>query len=357
MQSRLLAILVLLVGISCSDNEVVTSTRTYRMGFGNSGPRFDDFNLLVQSINLWTARADAAIVNTEVPWDSLLSGVPAADYVSRNYVGLVDFYRSKNMKLWVYIDPQNGLDRAADATALQLRGKSIADADMQEVYRRFVVVMDSVLNPDHLGLALETNLIRVASPSSIYQGVRKAVNDVAAELKGRGRTVPLSVSVQVDLAWGVLGGGGFTGIDQDFVDFPFIEELGLSSYPYFGFETPDQLPVNYYSRLVEGRDIPVFVSEGGWSSGSVTTATESFTSSLEEQSAYIRRHPMLLDDVNATAWFQLPFTDIDITSIPPPVPDNLGYFIYLGMVDVNLAPKPALTAWDEIYGRELVEKK
>jgi hypothetical protein len=354
---RPFAFLLLLAVVSCSDNEKLTPKRSYRMGFGNSGPRYDDFNLLIQSLNLWTTRADAAIVNTEVPWDSLLSGIPAVDYVSRNYVGLVNFYRSKNMKLWVYIDPQNGLDRTSDATALQLRGKSIADADMQEVYRRFVVVMDSMLNPDHLGLALETNLIRAASPSPIYQGVKKAANDVAAELKGRGRTVPLSVSVQVDVAWGMLGGGGYTGINQDFADFPFIEELGLSSYPYFGFETPDQLPVNYYSRLVEGRNIPVFVSEGGWSSGSVTTATPSFNSSPEEQAAYIRRHPAVLDEVKATAWFQLPFTDIDIGSVPPPVPDNLGYFIYLGMVDVNLTPKPALTAWDEIYGRELVEKK
>lgn len=357
MLSRPFVFLVLLVFFSCSDNEEVPSTRSYRMGFGNSAPRFDDFDLIIQSLNLWTSRADAAIVNTEVPWDSLLTGVPAVDYVKRNYVGLVNFYRSKNMKLWVYIDPQNGLDRTADAAALQLRGKSIADADIQEVYRRFVVVMDSVLNPDHLGLALETNLIRVAAPSPIYHGVRKAANDVAAELKVRGRTVPLSVSVQVDVAWGTLGGGGFTGVDQDFVDFPFIDELGLSSYPYFGTETPDQLPANYYSRLVEGRNIPVFVSEGGWSSGSISTATTSFTSSPEEQAAYIRRHPVLLDEVNAIAWFQLPFTDIDIVSIPPPVPDNLGYFIYLGMVDINLAPKPALKTWDEIYSWEQVEKK
>ena len=352
MTARLLVIVVCLASLSCGDSTEKPAKRTYRMGFANSAPRFDDFNLFLQSLNLWTTRADAAIVNTEVPWDSLLSGVPAVDYVQRNYVGLVDFYRTRNLKVWVYIDPQNGLDRAADATALQLRGKSIADEDMQEVYRRFVIVMDSLLNPDHLGLALETNLVRAASPASIYLGVKQAANDVASELKARGRTVPLSVSVQVDVAWGTLGGGGYTGIDQDFADFPFIEEVGLSSYPYFGIETPDQVPPNYYSRLVEGRNIPVFVSEGGWSSGSVSTTTTSFISSEEEQAAYIRRHPVLLDEVNAIAWFQLPFTDIDISSVPPPVPDNLGYFIYLGLVDLNLAPKQALADWDEIFRRE-----
>lgn len=323
------------------------------MGFANSAPRFDDFDLVIQSLALWTTRADAAIVNTEVPWDSLYAGVRAEDYVMRHYVGLVAHYRSKQFKVWVYVDPQNGLDRASDATQLQLLGKSISDPEVQSRYRRFVVVMDSLLRPEHLGLALETNLIRAAAPSANYQGVQSAVNAVAGELKARGSTAKLSVSVQVDVAWGNLGGTGYVGVEQDFIDFPFIEELGLSSYPYFGVDHPDQLPANYYSRLLEGRSIPVFVSEGGWTSGSVSTPTISFTSTPQLQEHYIRKQRILLDNVKAIGWFQLTFTDIDITSVPPPVPDNLGYFIYLGMVDVNLQPKQALTAWDEIFSISL----
>ncbi|MBL7846015.1 MAG: hypothetical protein JNL40_01005 [Cyclobacteriaceae bacterium] len=323
--------------------------RTYRMGFANSAPRFDDFNLVLQSLQIWTTRADAAIVNTEVPWDTLFSGTPAKDYVARHYAGLVDFYRSKNFKLWVYIDPQNGLDRANDALELVAMGKSIADPEAQALYRKFVLAMDSVLKPEHLGLALETNLIRAAASSAIYQGVKKAANDAAAELAGRGTTAKLSVSVQVDVAWGNLGGGGYVGVAQDFADFPFIEELGLSSYPYFGISSPDQLPDNYYSKLVESKSLPVFVSEGGWSSGSVSLAGTSFTSSPQLQAAYIKRQRALLDAAKAIAWFQLTFTDIDIASLTPPIPENLGYFIYLGLVDINLQPKPALSAWDEVF--------
>lgn len=325
------------------------------MGFSNSAPRYDDFDLVIQSLNLWTARADAAIVNTEVPWDSLYDGVPVVDYVVRNYSGLVAFYRSKQMKLWVYIDPQNGLDRTADAVALQNRGKSIAEADAQALYRRFVVVMDSVLKPEHLGLALETNLIRAAASPLIYQGVKQAAHDAYVEVKARGSKTKLSVSVQVDVAWGNPGTGTYVGIDQDLTDFPFVEELGLSSYPYFGVSDPQELPVNYYSRLVEGRTMPVFVSEGGWTSASVSTPTVTFTSSPQIQADYIRRQKQLLDEVRAMAWFQLPFTDIDISTVPPPVPENLQYFISIGMVDINLQPKPALAAWDELFKLTLTE--
>lgn len=325
------------------------------MGFSNSAPRYDDFALVIQSLNLWTTRADAAIVNTEVPWDSLYDGVEVVDYVVRNYSGLVAFYRGKQMKLWVYIDPQNGLDRTADAVALQNRGKSIAEADAQALYRRFVVVMDSVLKPEHLGLALETNLIRAAASPSIYQGVKQAAFDAFVELKERDSKAKLSVSVQVDVAWGNPGSGVYVGVDQDFADFPFIEELGLSSYPYFGVSDPQELPANYYSKLVEGKTMPVFVSEGGWASTSVSTPTVTFTSSPEIQASYIRRQKQLLDEARATAWFQLPFTDIDISTVPPPVPENLQYFISIGMVDINLQPKPAMAAWDELFNLLLTE--
>jgi len=136
------------------------------------------------------------------------------------------------------------------------------------------------------------------------------------------------------------------GIDQDFTDFPFIEELGLSSYPYFVFQTPEEVPLNYYSKLVEGRTMPAMVTEGGWSSASIDT----FVSSEDEQKRYILRQAKLLDAVGATAVFQLTFTDMDITSIPSP-PPGLELFTHLGLVDVDLNPKAALAAWDAVFKR------
>src|SRR5579872_6678813 len=140
--------------------------RPYRMGFMSSAPR-PDFSLYLQSLSLWSTHSDATIVSTEVPWDSLLSGESPVTYVIDNYVGLVNYCRQKNMKLWLYIDPENGLNRVSDANELVAAGKSIAQADVQAVYRRFVVVADSILRPDHLGLALETNLIRAAASDAI----------------------------------------------------------------------------------------------------------------------------------------------------------------------------------------------
>jgi hypothetical protein len=357
MVRHLLILCTILLLATCAKEDPAPATRTYFMGFQNSAPRVDNLDLFLQSLNIWTTRADAAMITTEVPWKELLNGTPINDYVTNNYSDLVTYYRSKNLKLWIFIDPQNGLDRASDALGLQTAGKSIADADIQLLYQNFVIAMVNQLEPDHLGLALETNLIRAAAPATIYEGVKDAANATAAVIKSQHPNLPLSISVQADFAWGKLGGGTYRGIATDFIDFPFLEELGVSSYPYFEFTTPTDIPVNYYSRLVEGKNLPVFISEGGWTSASINTSDYTITSSPDKQHDYIRHHAHLLDEVNATAVFQLVFTDLDVASLPADVPDNINYFASLGLVDTNLQPKAALNAWDDLYkNRSRIQK-
>jgi hypothetical protein len=354
MKAIILALCITCLLFSC-DDETVVKERTYQMGFQNSAPRFDNIELFIQSLNLWTTRADAAIISIEVPWEELLNGGSAVNHVVNNYKGLVEYYRNRGLTLWVYVDPQNGLDRSSDARELVAAGKSIANTDAQNIYRRFVVVMDSVLSPAHLGLALETNLIRAAASPAIYNGVKQAATLAAADIRSVNATVKLSVSVQAEQAWGKFTGTDYQGIAQDFVDFPFIEELGISSYPYFGFDQPEAIPHDYYTRLVAGKNISVFISEGGWSSQSLTINNRTIGSSPEIQRRYIEYHQHLLDGVKATAYFQLVFTDIDVASLPPGAPQNLPYFLYLGMVDKQLEKKPALDAWDEIFAVPLTK--
>jgi hypothetical protein len=334
--------------ISCDkneDNQNVTPSRFFLMGFQNSAPRYDDLQLVLQTLELWTKRADAAIVTSEVPWDSLLQNVPVADYINRNYTGLVNYYRSKGLKLWVYIDPANGLNRATDAISLVKAHKSISQLPMQQLYRKFAIAMDSILKPEHLGLALETNFIRDIAPDSIYQGVKKAANDAASAIRLNDKNVKLSISVQVEWAWGKLLPGNYRGISQDLTDFQFIEELGLSSYPYLVFNNPSEIPSNYYLRVVEGLNMPIFVSEGGWS----TVTTTTFAGSPQKQTDYVRLHSKLLNSVKALAYFQLVFTDIDMTSMPPDIPENLSTFANIGFLDIDLKPKPAMAVWDSLY--------
>ena len=347
-----LAAAIVLAGlVACSDDTSAPqpgTTRTYRMGFSGIPPT-NDLPTALASIDKWSRRADAAIMSFELPWDSLLAGVSTITLVTRDQEPLANYYRAKGHHVWIYLDPANGLNRGGESDGLVRNGRSITEPEIQSMFRRYAVVIDSIVRPSHLGLALETNLIRGASPDSLYQAIRQVANDTAAEIRAVDTQVKLSVSVQVDVAWGRLGGVNiYQGVDLDFFDFPFIDELGLSSYPYLsGFDAPEDIPLNYYSRLVDGRNIPVMVVEGGWSS--VTVANNA--SSEEEQRRYILRQAELLDEAHAVAVFQLTFTDIDLSSYPPnPI---LYLFANLGLVDVHLDPKPALRAWDTVFVRIL----
>jgi len=317
--------------------------RTYRMGFSAIPPK-PDLTVALAAIDLWSRRADAAILHFDPPWDTLLKGCPVDLAVQVQHKPLVDYYRSKGMRVFVTIDATNGLDRSAESPGLVSAGRSLSEPDVRQIYRDYAVAVDTILRPDYLGLAAETNLIRAAASPTIYDAVVQAANGAAADIRAFDTQVVLDVSIQVETAWGRLGGGGtFEGIATDLADFPFVQAIGLSSYPYLGgFAEPEDIPLDYYSRITT---LPMMVVEGGWASESVGPVV----TTRQKQARYLRRQMQLLDEARALAVFQLTFTDLDPAYFPPS--SILPLFATLGLVDVNLAGKPALAPWDSAYAR------
>ncbi len=326
------------------------STRSWVMGFSPNPPRLSTAAVL-QGIDLWSQRAEFAIIHEELPWTDLLAGQAPDAILDRDKVALVQYLRGKGLKLVFMGDLNDGLARELDAPQLRAAGRSITEPAVQQLYRSYLLAVDRKLAPDVLGLVAESNLIRAAAPG-LYPAVKKAANDTAADLRAAGSATVLLASVQVEVAWGRLGGNNlYTGVEADFSDFPFMQRLGLSSYPYFGWPEPEDLPLDYYRRLLAGRSLPVMVVEGGWASA----GAGGIVSSRERQARYVVRHADLLDAVAARAWLQLQFADIDIASLPPPVPVNLPLFASIGLADSSFAPKPALAAWDTLFARRRVD--
>jgi hypothetical protein len=326
------------------------ATRAWRMGFSPNPPRATVQSVL-QGIDLWSQRAEMAIIHEELPWTDLLAGMSPDAILDRDKVPLVHYLRGKNLQLVFMGDLNDGLARELDAPKLRAAGRSITEPAVQTLYRNYMLAVDRKLNPVVLGLVAESNLIRVAAPA-LYPAVKQAANDTAAALRAAGSTTPLMASVQVETAWGRLGGAGnYVGIETDFADFGFMQVLGLSSYPYFGWPAPEQMPLDYYQRLRGTRTaLPLMVVEGGWAS----TGVGSIASSPETQARYVTRHADLIDAAGVGAWLQLQFADVDLSSLPPPVPPNLPLFASIGLADSNFVAKPALAAWDALFARRLV---
>src|ERR1700761_2543933 len=66
--------------------------RGYRMGFQNFPPKADA-NTILQALDMWTQRSDAAIISVQVPWESLYNGTSPESYIDNNFVQLVNYYR------------------------------------------------------------------------------------------------------------------------------------------------------------------------------------------------------------------------------------------------------------------------
>jgi hypothetical protein len=290
-------------------------------------------------------------MSVEIPWVALLADTSAALLVRRDQLPVAQLFQQRGMPVTATLDVTNGLDRAAESDALVKLGRSITDPAVQGAYREYVAAFDSIVRPRYLALAMETNLIRSAAPAPVYAAVVTMTNAAAAQMRAAGSTTPLMVSVQVETAWGRFGGGGFAGIQRDRVDFPFVQALGLSSYPYLGgFAAPEDIPPDYYSRLVADAPLPMMVVEGGWTSGAVGNVT----SSPSLQARYIRRQAQLADTARLLGIFQITFTDIDLTSFTVPAGSILPLFAQLGLVDIAYRPKPALAVWDSVRATPLV---
>ncbi|MEO8333956.1 MAG: hypothetical protein ABI664_03225 [bacterium] len=325
--------------------------RSYRMGFSALPPRLTIIEVL-RTMDSLTNHSDAALMVLDVPWVALLADSSPALLIRRDQYPLALRYQQRNLPLVATLDVTNGLNRSAESDALLQLGRSITEPAVQRVYREYVVAFDSIIHPKYLTLAMETNLIRAIAPAPVYSAIVTMTNAAAQQIRAAGSTTQLMVSVQVETAWGRLPAGSYVGIQRDRTDFPFVQAIGLSSYPYLaGFTTPESIPLEYYSRLVADAPLPMLVVEGGWSSGSVTGVT----SSPELQARYIRRQMQLADAAELVGVFQITFTDFDLASYSVPAGSILPLFAQLGLLDVNYRPKPALAVWDSVRAVRLAQ--
>ena len=182
-------------------------------------------------------------------------------------------------------DATDGLAREREPPELRTLGRSIREPAVQRAFRDYVSAFVRMLRPEYVALSAETNLVRAIAPGPIYQG--------------------------------------------------------LSSYPYFVWSDPADLPDDYYSRLVAGRSLPVLVVEGGWTRAPVA----GISSTPSKQARYLGRQAALLGRLEALALIQLAFTDIDLPSFPVDLRSSVEPFAHLGLVDAELRAKPALAVW------------
>lgn len=346
-------------------------TRAWYMGFYHTPPKYGDVSIAFDGFDLMSQRAEVVMIHQELPWQQLVAGVSTADILTdpdNNLVALVSYLRNLGLRIYFMADLTDGLNRSSEPPQLVALGRHITEPAIRQLYIDYVLAVAQTIQPDVLGLTAETNLVRCNADPAVYEAMVQGANDAEAAIRGAGIAVPLMISVQVETAWGLLGTGAtgdYQGIVADLDDFPFIDTLGLSSYPYLAvdngtiyFNEPEQIPGDYYSRIVSeasgrlGHTLPVMVAEGGW----ISVNEYPVNSTPEKQARYLSVQAGLLDSIDALAVIQTVFTDLDLDSWPAGMtpPDIIRLFSTIGLMELvadDFVPKPALAVWDVSFAR------
>ena len=139
-------------------------TRSYLMGFSAIPPKPDPA-LQIPTLTATLQHSDAGLIQLSIPWTVLLAGTTAPTEVRQVRLPLVNYYRANGKKIVVALDVTDGLNRAQEDPALIAAGRSITEPAIQHLYFEYVHAVDSILHPQYLSLAAETNLIQIGRAS------------------------------------------------------------------------------------------------------------------------------------------------------------------------------------------------
>lgn len=349
---RACVLLLVLAAVGCNGDDGAGvqprgEPRTYAVGWAPIAPRAD-VALVVALMDSIARVSDITIMQQPVPWPELFAGA-SFDSLVEDRGNVADYLRARGMDIIFLVDPLYGLDRTQEDPGLVAAGRSILEPEIRATHEEWVRRIAARIRPAYFGLASEINTLAAHGDPALYTEIRDLVNTLAPQIRTASPGTKVFVSFQVDEANGAIHA---EPIDHfDLIDDYDIDALGLSSYPVFFFDSPADIPADYFARFDAATDLPLLMVEGGWSSQSVPWSPR--PSSHQQQIEFLRRYERMLDGVRAEAWVMLTFTDLDVNALglPPDQAQGLANFAYMGILDVNLKRKPAYAEWQRIHAR------
>ncbi|MEJ2341588.1 MAG: hypothetical protein P8Y10_05230 [Gemmatimonadales bacterium] len=323
--------------------------RTYAMGWGLTPPEPTEESIIATA-QAMAEVAEYAIIQQPVPWARLFAGEELDDLVAESE-GLARFLEALGLEIVFLLDPLDGLDRTSEPPELVEAGRSMLEPEIRAIHEAYALAIAREVRPAYFGLASEINTLAAHGDPVLYGEMVDLINALSPQIRAIIPAVSLFVSFQVDDAWNLFPLPP-PHIDHFALVNDFdIDALGLSSYPVFVWDSPADIPANYFSRFRDVTDLPLILVEGGWSSEDVG----GLQGDEGEQSEFFRRFEELLDGVGSQLWVMLIFADFDVTTfgLPPEREATLALFASMGIVDSELEPKPSYAVWEEIFSRPL----
>lgn len=213
-------------------------------------------------------------------------------------------------------------------------------------YTDALVALAREIEPPYLGVGNEVNRLWEQDPAA-YDAWVAALPAIADAVRAASPSTQVFVTFQYEF---LRGAGALSGESRapewtllDGVR-DALDLVVFTTYPFFDFATPEEIPAEYYREGAERAGLPVAFSEVGWPSAPLAVAPESsFGGTEAEQEDFIARLSGLLADVD-------PVFVMWVWAYDSPATGPL--FGSLGLSQNDGTPKPALGAWRRFLEQE-----
>lgn len=123
-----------------------------------------------------------------------------------------------------------------------------------------------------------------------------------------------------------------------------LDLLGLTTYAFFDYETPSDVPADYYRDAAERVEVPLAFTEVGWPAAALRNALDSgFGGTPEEQAEFVARFGNLIGELNV---------EFALWAFPHDPPGAPVPFEAVALRENDGTVRPALDAWRALAGRD-----
>lgn len=294
---------------------------------------------------------DLVLIQRVPPWEEFLAGGAVSDDTIQTTQAERALAEENDLALFVAIDPTDGTEGRSALAGLpkDLEGRGFSDPDIRAAFISYAQYVALNYEPDYLALGVEMNMYYQHNPEdfdsfvSLYFDAYDAVKELSPD------TLVFPTFQMEELQSLLPASEGHPPQWHLLRRFePKLDLVAISTYPSFAFDTPNDIPEDYYRQLETYTDRPIAIAEMGYSSG---PCRQGINDGTEQE-----QRDFLASILRQAEGMEMPFVvwfaswDPTFASEPP-----LDLFQHIGLLRSDGSEKPSWKLWVQASQRPLAE--